>query len=1131
MLAEECVFIRRIGSFVALVDRLALAAAVTAAALLTLAAMQLAVPLVVFAQATAATGAAPQFDPELYAEMHWRCIGPFRGGRTVAITGVNQQPGVFYMAQVNGGVWKTDDFGNTWKPIFDDQPSASVGAIAVAPSDPNVIYVGSGEGLQRPDLAVGDGMYKSADAGKTWTHLGLRDAQQITSIIVDPDNPKRLFVAVEGHPYGPSAERGVFRSTDGGATFQKVLYKDENTGAADLAFDPANQSIIYAVLWAARVAPWEVRDGSSFITAGSGLYKSEDGGDTWHPLTKGLPDYADDKLGRMGIAVSHSERNRLYASIEAAGDKAGVYRSDDFGASWKQVNNDHRIGGRGPGAMGIAVAPDNPDTIYVANTTTWKSTDGGKTFVGWKGAPGGDDYQRLWISTDIPKIIALSADQGAAITVNGGATWSSWYNQPTAQFYHVTTDNRFPYWVYGAQQESGSAGTASRSDYGEITFRDWIPVGVEEYGYIAVDPLDDNLLYGARVTRTNFALGEVAAIAPEVLRRGEYRYDRSLPVVFSPIDKHALYFSANVLFKSLDGGRSWQTISPDLTRPSYEIPANLGVFAASDPQKGKHRGVIYAVAPSYQEVDTIWAGTDDGLIHITRDGGKSWKDITPPQLHPWSKVSVIEASRTEAGTAYAAINAFRLDDLHPHILRTRDFGKTWTEITAGLADNAPVDVVREDPVRKGLLYAGTETSVYVSFDDGDHWQSLQLNLPHTSMRDLTIHGDDLIVGTHGRSFWILDDVTPLRQIAAASEAAAARQDFLFAPQTAYRVRWNRNTDTPLPPEMPAGENPPDGAMIDYYIPPPPSAASNLTTAPLVLEIYDAQNHLVRRYSSDDKPESMDKITASNPIPMYWVRPEKILSRAPGMHRFVWDMHYTKPHALSHGFPISAIYHNTPELPLGAFALPGTYTVRLQRGVGHADVSGDDGRTRTLTVKMDPRIKSPAAELQEQFAMESASVIGMNDTFAALTQLASTRAQIKERLAALGKNTTTPAALTAALSALDQRLAQFEGSAQGNFFGLPPSGKQPENFTSAHQHFEGMLGVADSHDGAPTTTAIATFKQLEDDTQQLFAAWKTLQEQDIAKLNADLTKAGQARIDPAKPPADTPEADDDGDDEP
>jgi photosystem II stability/assembly factor-like uncharacterized protein len=1047
------------------------------------------------------------FDPKLFSEMRWRCIGPFRGGRTVAIAGVPNQPNVFYMAAVNGGVWKTTDFGNTWWPIFDDQDTGSVGAIAVAPSDPNIIYVGSGEGLQRPDLATGDGVYKSADAGRTWSHLGLRDAQQITAILVDPKDANRLFVAAEGHPYGPNAERGVFRSVDGGQSFQKVLYKDENIGAADLAFDPTNPQTVYAVLWAARVAPWEIRSGESFVAPGSGLYKSADGGGTWRQLTKGLPASDDGGLGRIGIAVAPSQPNRLYATVEAK-IGAGVYRSDDAGESWQQVNSDHRIGGRGPGAMGIAVSPDNADLVYVANTTTWKSSDAGKTFVGFKGAPGGDDYQRIWISTENPDIIALTEDQGAAISVNRGATWSSWYNQPTAQFYHVTTDNRFPYWVYGAQQESGSAGTASRSDYGEITFREWHPVGVFEYGYIAIDPLDSNILYGARLTRTNQELGEVADVTPEPVRRGEYRYDRTLPVVFSPVDPHALYFSANVLFKSIDAGNSWKVISPDLSRQSYETPANLGVFAAYDAEKGKHRGVIYAVAPSFKEADTIWAGTDDGLIHITRDAGKTWQNVTPPQLKAWSKVSIIEASHFDAGTAYAAINSFRLDDLHAHIYRTRDFGKSWEEITKGIADNAASNVVREDPRRKGLLFAGTETSVYVSFDDGDNWQPLQLNLPHTSMRDLAIHGDDLIAGTHGRSFWILDDITPLRQLHA--EIANA-QVTLFTPQEAIRFRWNRNPDTPLPPEVPAGKNPPDGAIVDYYL----AAASS---KPVTLEIFDGQNHLVRRYVSTDKPEALEKIASENPIPMYWVRPTRILSAEAGMHRFVWDLHFAPPESLGHQFPISAILHDTPEYPLGAWVLPGAYTVKLTV----------EGKTyaQPLTVKMDPRIKTSEVDLRKQFAMQTGSVEGMNESYEALSQVQSLRAQLKERAGKVGKGGAADS-----IAALDKQAGELEGAAQNAFFGLPSSGKQPENFSTLNQHFSTLLTVADSADAAPTTQATAVYQELRKALDDLASRWKKIKESDVPSVNASLKKAKLPELDLSKPPEEPPSADEGDDDEP
>ena len=1048
---------------------------------------------------------AQQYDPKLYSEMRWRCIGPFRGGRTVAITGVPQQPNVFYMAAVNGGVWKTTDFGNTWSPIFDDQSSGSVGALAVAPSDPNILYAGSGEGLQRPDLAVGDGFYKSTDAGKTWTHLGLRDAQQITAIVVDPRNPDRVFVAVQGHPYGPNVERGIFRSLDGGKTFEKVLYKDENTGGADLVMDPSNSQVLFAALWAARVAPWEIRSGESFVIPGGGLYKSTDGGTTWRQITKGLPG-ADDVVGRIGIAIAPANPKRMYLTAEAK-KEPGIYRSDDGGESWQHVNDDHRVGGRGPGAMGIAVSPDNADVIYVANTTTWKSTDAGKTFTGFKGAPGGDDYQRIWINPNNGQTIALSSDQGAVISVNGGGTWSSWYNQPTAQFYHVITDNRFPYWVYGAQQESGSAAVMSRSDVGELTFREWSLPGVEEYGYIAVDPRDSNILYGGRITRTNQALNEYANVAPEPVRTGQYRYNRSLPVVFSPLDPGTLYFAANVLFKTTDGGRDWQVISPDLTRESPEIPANLGAFSAGDPEKGKHRGTIYAVAPSFKEAGTIWAGTDDGLIQITRDGGKNWENVTPPQLTSWSKVSILEASHFDAGAAYAAINRFRLDDLKPHIYRTRDFGASWREIITGLPDNAPINAVREDPSRKGLLFAGSETSVYVSFNDGDSWQPLQLNLPHTSIRDLAIHGDDLIGATHGRSFWILDDIAPLRQM---NEQVAKSPAFLFQPQEALRWRWNRNPDTPLPPETPAGKNPPDGAIIDYYL----AAAAN---GPVTLEIVDSAGATVRRYTSADSPLPMDKIAAEHPIPMYWVRPAQILSAAAGMHRFVWDLHGEPPKSLNKEFPISAIPHDTPLHPLGAWALPGSYTVRLT-------VEGKQF-TQPLTVKMDPRIKTPPAELQAQASLQAGAVAGMNQSYDALAQVQSVRAQLKESLAkAKGK-------LTESLEDLDKQCAALAGATTSAFFGTPPSGKQPENFSTINQHFGQLLGIADSADAAPTTQASKVYAELNEELKTLLKHWNDLKQNALPKLSSELQKTGLPAIDFTKPLGHELSEAGDGDDEP
>jgi photosystem II stability/assembly factor-like uncharacterized protein len=1022
------------------------------------------------------------YDPKLFTEMRWRCIGPFRGGRTVAIAGIPDQPDVFYIAAVNGGIWKTTDIGRTWTPIFDEQSTGSVGALAIAPSDPNTIYAGSGEGLQRPDLSVGNGMYKSTDGGKTWRHLGLRDAQQIASILVDPRDANRVYVAVVGHPYGPNAERGVFRSKDGGESWQKVLYRDENTGAADLAFDPSNPQTIYAVLWAARVAPWEVRSGESFIVPGSGLYKSTDSGDTWRPLTKGLPG-GEEGLGRMGIAVAPSQPQRIYASVEAR-KNPGVYRSDDGGESWTQTNVDRRIGGRGPGGMGIAVAPDNSDRVYVANTSTYRSDDGGRTFTAIKGAPGGDDYQHIWINPRNPQIVALTSDQGATISLNGGATWSSWYNQPTAQFYHVTTDTRVPYRVYGAQQESGSVGTDSRGDDGAITFREWHALGVEEYGYIAVEPLDPDVLFGGRVTRTNQRTWEVADVAPEVLKRGEYRYVRTLPIVFSPLEPHTLFFGANVVFKSTTGGRSWQVISPDLTRENYEVPANLGVFSASDPEKGKHRGVIYALAPSPKDIGLLWAGTDDGLIQVTRDAGKSWSNVTPASLTPWSKVAGMEASHFDAAEAYAAINRIRLDDLRPHVLRTRDGGKTWEEIIRGLPADEPVNAVHEDPQRRGLLFAGTEGSVYVSFDDGDNWQSLQLNLPHTSMRDLTIHGDDLIVGTHGRSFWILDDITPLRQLSA---QVAGTDVHLFRPQTAWRFRRDRNTDTPLPPEEPAGQNPPDGAIIDYYL-------KDAATGPVTLEILDAQGQTVRRYASTDPPLDMAAVGKEEPIPTYWVQVPQILSAAAGMHRFVWNLHGTAPDSLEHGYPISAIIHRTPREPQGVRALPGSYAAKLT-------VAGKS-YTQPFELKMDPRVKAAPEALAQQFRAESDAVAGINESAAALKQLKALRAQLKDRGQQAGAG-----AVGDAIAALDKRLETLEGAARSRFFGLPPAGKEKENFSTLNQHFSGLLRTADSCDCALTAQAAAIQNELNAARTALAAEWKQIQSSDVPALNQKLEKAG------------------------
>jgi photosystem II stability/assembly factor-like uncharacterized protein len=991
---------------------------------------------------------AQQLNPSLYAGMRWRMIGPFRGGRTVAISGVPGHHNVFYMAPNDGGVWKTTDYGRTWRPIFDHQPTGSIGALAVAWSDPRVIYVGSGEGIQRPDLSVGDGIYQSNDGGATWKHLGLRDGQQIGSIIVDPHDPSRVFAAVLGHPYGPNPERGVFRSLDYGATWQKVLYKDENTGAAQVAFDPSNAQIVYADLWAARQAPWELA-GGSINGPGSGLYKSTDGGTTWHELSDGLPTIAQGR-GRIGIGIAPSDPSRIYALVDADEEFGGLYRSDDAGAHWRRMNHEIRIWGRGADFACVVVDPRNRDVVYVANTSTYRSDDGGAHFTAIKGAPGGDDYHTIWIHPEDPNIIALAVDQGATISVNGGKTWSSWYNQPTAQFYHVITDNRFPYWVYGGQQESGSAAVASRSDYGEITFRDFHPVGAEEYGYIAPDPLDPNIVYGGKLTRFNQTTGDVQNISPQVGRGGKYRFVRTAPLIFSPADPHILYYAAQVLFKTTNGGHSWDVISPELTRKSPEIPSNYGLFSALDPRAHSHRGVIYTIAPSHHDVNVIWVGTDDGLIQLTRDGGEHWTDVTPPELTPWSKVSMLDASHFDDDTAYAAINRIHLDDMRPYIYRTHDGGKTWTEIVKGLPDQ-PVNSVREDPVRKGLLFAATEIAVYVSFNDGDSWAPLRLNMPATSVRDIVIHGDDLVAGTHGRSFWILDDLTPLRQLTAEVADAPAH---LYRPQVALRWRWNRNTDTPLPPEEPAGQNPPDGAIIDFYL---KTAAST----PVTLQILDGENRLVRRYASTDKPPA--PVPELN-VPTYWIRPPEILPASAGMHRFVWDLHYTAPPSVSHEYPISAIYRNTWREPRGPIALPGAYTVRLTA----------DGRTYTqpLELRMDPRIKTPPAQLREQFTLAMRIADLMRQDYEALEGVRHVRAQLQHSHAA-------------GAAALEARAAALES-------------RRPDSLTGLNRELAGLLDLIDGTDRGPTTQGVAAVRDAEASVAKTLAAWKELQAQ-AAKL--------------------------------
>jgi len=986
-----------------------------------------------------------QVSADQYSALKWRMIGPHRGGRTVGAVGVPQQPNVFYIGVNNGGVWKTNDFGRTWFPIFDDQSTGSIGDVVVAPSDPNVIYVGSGEGLQRPDLSVGDGIYRSSDAGSTWQWMGLKDVQQIGGLSVDPKDANKIFVAALGHPYGPNNERGVYRSIDGGKNWEKVLYIDENTGAIQVTVDPNDPNIVIADMWAGRQGPWE---NGAWNGKNSGLFKSTDGGTTWKKMTAGLPT-TDQGLGRIGFCFAPSDSKRMYATVEA-GKEGGIYRSDDKGESWKRVQADERFWGRGSDFAEVKADPINKDIVYTANVVTWKSSDGGVTWKAFRGAPGGDDYHRIWINPVDPKIILIASDQGAIVTVNGGETFSSWYNQPTAQFYHVSTDNAFPYNVYGGQQESGSVGIASRGNDGAITFREWHPVGAEEYGYVAVDPLDNNIIYGGKISRYDKRTGQTQNISPQLIRGGQYRFLRTAPVLFNPVDKKTLYYAGNVLFKTINGGNSWDIISPDLSRESWDIPASVGVYTTEDMKKMPRRGVIYTVAPSYKDVNTIWCGTDDGLIQLTVDGGKNWKNVTPAAITSWSKISIMEASHFDAKTAYAAVNRIRLDDLHPHIYKTHDGGATWQEIVSGLPGD-PINVVREDPKVRGLLYAGSETAVYVSFDDGGHWQSLRQNMPATSIRDLVIKDDDIVVGTHGRSFWILDNATPLRELALSNT-----QPFLFKPQTAWRVRWNTYTDTPLPREEPAGENPPDGAMIDYYL--------SDRVSDIKLEIFQSISdpgtsrsglRSIRSFSNKDTLYRTGNLN----IPEYWIRPQQLLSAEKGQHRFLWDMKYT-PLNLPPSYPIGANYMNTAPDATSPWVIPGKYIARLTINGRSTD--------KEFEVKMDPRVKTAVSDLRQQHDLSFDCYEKRKECMSILNEIRIYRARLRSQM--------TNAMVTVAeeLNLKDKKAKELEDS-----------------FGQLNRGFASVFSLLQESDLPPTITMVEAEKELKIKFDKATDAWKSL----------------------------------------
>jgi photosystem II stability/assembly factor-like uncharacterized protein len=894
--------------------------------------------------------ARPEPPGDVPIGLDWRMLGPFRGGRCDAVSGVPGRPDEFYFGHVNGGVWKTVDAGRTWLPIFDDQPVASIGALAVAPSAPDVIYVGTGESTLRDSVGFGNGVYKSTDAGRTWTHLGLSDTQHIGKIAVDPKNPDVVFVAAIGHLYAANPDRGLFRSRDGGRTWQKVLYKDANVGAVEVVIDPTDSRVVYAGLWNTRRPPWFTYAPTN--GPGGGIHKSTDGGSNWHELTAGLPPAG---IGRTGIAVAPSNPRRVYAVVDclvpdpnappppapqAPGrpsppppGQGGVFRSDDAGATWRRVGADQALWGRGWYFEKIAVDPKDADIVYVPNVAVNRSRDGGATWDVIRGSPGGDDYHQIWIAPDNSGLLIVASDQGTIITRNARTadprdmTWSSWLNQPTAQIYHASVDYRFPYWVVGAQQDSGAVAVRSRGKFAQISQRDWEPIGAAgESGYAAGDPLHPGVIYGGEGSRwdleTNLSVPNTSAPKGTETDRGDW----TQPLVLSSADPHALYYASQFLFKTSDGARTWKQISGDLTRPSPGIPPNLDAAAAAATDRNGKRGVIYAVALSPLRAPLIWIGTDDGLIQVTTDDGTTWHDVTPPTMTAWSRVTSIEASHFDPDTAYASVDRHQLQDFAPYIYRTRDQGRSWQPITAGLPDGVYVHVVKEDLVRRGLLFAGTERGAFVSFDDGDHWQQLQRNLPATSVRDFVVYGNDLIVATHGRGFWVMDDISALRQVTGEVLQADA---WLFRPADAINVVPGDDNGTPFQRDEPQALNPPDGAFIDFYL---------KATAPVTLEILDSSGKVLRKWPGE--PETSGRAGRGTGLPRVsplWQPVPEVFSTAAGMHRVVWrPVAPAEPAGPGAGGPRRG----------GGARLTGTFTARLT-------VNGR-ALTQTFTVRPDPR---------------------------------------------------------------------------------------------------------------------------------------------------------------------------------
>lgn len=1026
--------------------------------------------IIAFGISQAQTSSIPE---NLYGAMRWRQVGPFRGGRALAVTGVEGEPNLFYFGAASGGVWKSQDAGANWQPIFDTTDNASIGAIAIAPSDHNVIYVGSGEACIRGNITYGNGVYKSLDGGKTWRNVGLHDSQHIGALIVDPKNPNIVFVAALGHVYGTNEERGVFRTLDGGATWQKVLYHDNKTGAIDIVFDPQNSNTLFASLWEAYRTPWSLNSGGP----GSGLYKSTDGGSTWaHLEGHGLPPGI---MGRIGISVSGADSNRVYAMIESK--EGGLFRSDDGGENWIKMNEDGRLRQRAWYFTHVFADPKAADTVYVLNTGMFRSTDGGRTF-NLLNAPHGD-HHGLWIDPQHPERMINSNDGGADISTDGGKTWSTQYNQPTAQFYHVITDNRWPYFIYGAQQDNTTVAIKSYDDEGVIGRQDWYDVGGGESGYIAPYPPDSEVVYANgeyQASRYDHRSGEYTDITPWPVDpsghgAGEltHRFQWTSPLMVSPHDPNILYMAGEVLWKSTNGGQSWSIISPDLTRNDKSKQKPSGGPITLDITSVEYYDTIFTVAESPVTKGIIWVGTDDGLVHISRTGGGAaagnWTNVTPRDLPEWSMISLLEASHFDAGTAYIAVDRHKLDDFHPYIYVTRDYGKNWNMIASGIPQGAYVHAVREDPKKKGLLFAATEQGVFFTIDDGAHWQALKVNLPAVPVHDVSIHGDDLIAATHGRAFWVLDDITPLRQIEAHSANA---EMLLYKPEPAMRLHLAESIER----RGPVGDNPPPGAIIDYYFKSEPRDE-------VKLEILDSNGRLVRSLSSREKkgveqpPEWPDQVREITTIPA-----------GAGMNRYAWNLRWEPPVQIPDAF-----YTGNP--PEGPIAMPGKYTVRLT--VGRKSV------TQPLEIVLDPRMKDVTTEsLQKQLELGLQVREAQTELHRAVNQIRSMRSELKD----VKQRFDDPKlrSLTLGADALDQKLAPVEEQLiQVNMKGSEANLAFPNML---NEEFYGFAGSVDTADRGPTAQQYEIFKMLRSRLDRQLAAWKQIMASDVPAFNAQMKQA-------------------------